>query len=471
MNVRRHLRVTFLTLASAIAACTPSGPGGDGDDEYVPDLTPDPADEGCPPLFAQGIMPSYHLTISDADWAALQDEFLHRMEREAAGLEPEPYHPVGVRYEDGVREPVDIPGVLIRLKGASSWLQTISLDENPKMQFVIAFNEVDPEARFLGVRKVELDMPRTDHTFIRQRLALHYLRTAGALAQCANNARLYINGSFYGLYTHLERLDKEFLQLRFPEADNGDLWKSGRVIKTNEDTFTWDRIDALWHDADTPAELEALADVDFSIYEWAAEAMSSHADGYYNGRANFYLYDHPQRGFLWIPHDADTAFDEDFLPATASPQFPSCVGRWEPDWRHYLMMLNEPTQMDRYVAALTTARGHYDPALLQEKLDTFSAQIAAPAEDDPHRPFTLDQHELALERSRDYIADRAAHVDAWLACRRDGGPDGDGDGFVWCRDCNDADSARRPDAAETCNGIDDNCNGRIDDLAGGGMCQ
>lgn len=470
MYPRRLLRIPLLILFAA--GCTdPSQLGGDGDDEYIPDLTPDPADEGCPALFAQGIMPSYHLTISDADWAALEDEFYNRVEREAAGMETAPYHQVGLRYEDGVREPTEVGGVMVRLKGASSWLQTIALDPAPKMQFVIAFNEVDPEARFLGVRKVELDMPRGDRTFLHHRLALHYLRTAGTLAQCANNARLYINGQFYGLYTHIERLDKEFLQLRFPDADDGDLWKGGRIIKTNEETFSWDRIDALWHDADSPAELEALADVDSSIYEWAAEAMGSHADGYHNGRANFYLYDHPTRGFIWLPHDADTAFDGDYLPADASPQFPACVGRWEPDWRHYLMMLNEPTQMDRYVAALTTARSHYDVGVLEERLDTWAAQIAPAAEDDPHRPFSLDDHAAGLASSRRYIGDRAAYIDAWLGCRRDGGPDGDGDGHIWCRECDDADAGRKPDAVETCNGVDDNCNGRIDDLAGGATCQ
>ena len=40
--------------------------------------------------------------------------------------------------------------------------------------------QADPEGRFEGQRKVELDMPRTDTTFIRQRLALH---VAGGLDQ------------------------------------------------------------------------------------------------------------------------------------------------------------------------------------------------------------------------------------------------------------------------------------------------
>lgn len=451
-----------LALTSLCLVACGSEPGGD---DVPPDLTPDPADDGCSPLFAQGRLPEYRITLADAEWAALEDEFLNRPEREAAGLDPEPYHPVALRYVDGVDDPVDVPNVLLRLKGASSWLQTIALDPAPKMQFVIAFNEIDPEARFRGVRKVELDMPRTDQTFIHQRLALHYLRTAGTYAQCANNARLVINGTYYGLYTHLERQDKEFIQRHFPEADDGDLWKGGRIIKTNEETFSWDRVDALWHDADTPEELDALADLDASLYEWAAEAVGSHADGYYNGRANFYLYDHPARGFIWIPNDLDTAFDRDFLPVESSPLFPLCAGRWEPDWRHYLMLLADPTWLERYIAELYVARSHLDVAAMQERIDTWTKQIASAAADDPHRPFTLTQHELAVDLTRSYVGERAAFVDAWLACRDQGGGDDDGDGFVWCMECDDTDPAVRPGATEVCNGRDDDCDGRIDDGA------
>lgn len=41
--------------------------------------------------------------------------------------------------------------------------------------------------------------------------------------------------------------------------------------------------------------------------------------------------------------------------------------------------------------------------------------------------------------------------------------DADDDGFPACLDCNDADAAINPSAVETCNGIDDNCDGLEDD--------
>ena len=42
-------------------------------------------------------------------------------------------------------------------------------------------------------------------------------------------------------------------------------------------------------------------------------------------------------------------------------------------------------------------------------------------------------------------------------------PDEDGDGYLRSVDCDDTNAAVRPDADEVCNGIDDNCDGRIDD--------
>ena len=41
--------------------------------------------------------------------------------------------------------------------------------------------------------------------------------------------------------------------------------------------------------------------------------------------------------------------------------------------------------------------------------------------------------------------------------------DGDGDGWAACEECDDANPLVHPDAAEVCNGIDDDCNGAIDD--------
>jgi hypothetical protein len=434
-------------------------PDGGADNPDVPDR-PDPPpefDNGCSVLFHQTAFPSYHVTISDAEWAALEDEFLNRAEREAAGLDPNPYHPVGFEYEGE-----EVANVSMRLKGQSSWWQTIAFDENPKMQFVIAFNEIDKDGRFKGVRKIELDMPRTDASFLRQRMGLHILRRIGVPAQCANSARLFINGEYYGLYTNLERLDKEFLERVFTGSgeDRGDLWKQGRNIRTNEDTFSWERLSRFWDMGGGLAELEQLADLDASLAVWAAEAMLPHGDGVYIGRANFFLYDHPDRGFLWLPHDLDSVLD--FLPADSSPLYPWCAGRFANDREHWNLVLADAGWVATFEEHLAAAVDAYEVDELRALLAEWSEEIAGAVDEDPRKPFGLMEFYDAVDRMDSYLGSRAASVKEWLECRADGGVDVDGDGYDFCHDCDDADAAVYPGAIEVCNGIDDNCDGLID---------
>ena len=56
------------------------------------------------------------------------------------------------------------------------------------MQFGIAFDDVDSKATFHGVSKIKLDMPRTDPTFMRDRIANTWLRSVGIPASCSTNS-------------------------------------------------------------------------------------------------------------------------------------------------------------------------------------------------------------------------------------------------------------------------------------------
>jgi hypothetical protein len=420
----------------------------------------EPVQDGCPPLFDQEVLQDFYVDIDDQEWSALEQEFLHRGDAIAAGQDPNPYHPTVFRHDGDVVE-----DAMIRLHGASSWDEAIALDDDPKMQFVISFNENSDDGRYRGARKLVLDMPRTDATFLRHRLALYGLRSIGVPAQCANSARLFINDDYYGLYTNVERMDRELLERLFPEAPDGDLWEGGRFIKTNEDDFSWDRLEAFWAAGEdgSLADRDRLADLEASVRVWAAEAVLPDADGYYMGRANFYLYDHPSRGFLWLPEDLDSAFD--FVRPDIDAMFPVCSGQVPDDRMHYLLVMDDPTWRDRYLAALREELKSYDPADMVDRLEQWAGQIAQAAADDPHKPFSTDDHETAVSNMRSYFPQRAYFLSDWLACRRNGGRDSDGDGADFCRDCDDSTADFGPDVAETCNAMDDDCDGHIDEVA------
>src|SRR5205823_1468881 len=84
----------------------------------------------------------------------------------------------------------------IRLKGDSSWREAAEVDGVAgKMQFVVAFDQLDTKAEFHGVGKIAFDMPRTDLSFLHDRVSNSWLRSLGIPAVCTTSARLIVNGA------------------------------------------------------------------------------------------------------------------------------------------------------------------------------------------------------------------------------------------------------------------------------------
>jgi hypothetical protein len=413
-------------------------------------------EEGCADIFAQAILPTYEVSISDDNWAAIYTEFKTRYMEETAGDQPRTEYPITFRYQNEV-----VSNATLRLKGQSSWRQAATLDTPGKMQFVVSFNSVASGGRFHGQRKIDLDMPRADRTFLRQRLAFAFLRRAGIAAPCANSARLTVNGTFYGLYASTERMDKTLLSRVFPGAADGDLWDAGQDLKTNENTATPDRRDALFRAGDVTA-IGALVDLPQAVSEWAAEAMMPDGDGYYGSGHNFYLYDHPTRGFLWLAHDTDNTFDR--RPFDIDPYLWS---RGDQPHRFYLTVLADPTWFGVFRAELGRALERYDVAVLSRWQAMWAKQIAASVVEDPYKPsLTEAEYRRVSGEQQAYFGKRAAFVRDWLACQADGSgsQDGDGDGVPFCRDCADTDATVRPGGTEICgNALDDDCDGLIDE--------
>jgi hypothetical protein len=446
-NVAAVLAAALGVLGAAVSGCG-TGNGASISEADDPEaLNP----HNCADIFAPTLLPTFEIQIASGEWDALNAEFQDWKLRQDQSLDLKPYHPVVFRYGDEVVE-----DAFIKLQGNPSTNWT-----GNKMGFTVAFDKIDDTRRFHGLRKVVFHTSTTDQTFLRERVALSYLRGLGLPAACENNSRLIVNGQYYGIYANREAADEAFLTRVFPGADAGDLWKGGYELDTNKSIAVHTSHDQLMT-TPTLDTMSRLVDLDETLLDWAAEAVMPDSDGYWSVDHNFYLYEHPTRGFLWVPYDVDATFD--FAPFNADPV--TWVPSWSKGWGvHQQLVMGDPTLTARYTDTVARALTGYDVEVLRSRLLRWESQIAASVADDQQKPFSTADHQLAVGRMSGSFWLRSKYLSSWLDCIKTGsGEDADHDGFIWCRDCNDGDAAQNPAAAEICgNDVDENCNGRKDD--------
>jgi hypothetical protein len=279
-------------------------------------------------LFDDSRLSSVHITIPADSLQLLYDSVLS-----------DHYYLVEFVFDDGEARDT-LRNVGFRLRGNTSRY-------SKKKSFKISFNTYVPGRKYQGVKKINLNGEHNDPTMIREKLFYELWRKTGMPERRTTFVRVYINDIYYGLYTNLEEMDKDWLGRVFPDK-MGNLYKctypadlvyhgpgqqvykdlenstatGGRVyeLQTNEEEDDYSGLVELitrlnqFPDTVFQRRIAEVLNVRTFLKALALDAATGNWDDYGYNKNNYYLYDHPATGlFELITYDPDNSFGIDWF--------------------------------------------------------------------------------------------------------------------------------------------------------------
>lgn len=222
---------------------------------------------------------------------------------------------------------VDIDTIGVKLKGNSSFNSYPGV----KKSFKLSFDQYIDTNQYDGLHSLNLNNGFKDPTMLREKVMLDFLRSQGLPAPRCTFAKLYLNGSYWGLYSMVEEVDKVFVNDLIGNKD-GNLFKgdpSGNLqwygsedslyytkyeLHTNDSLNDWSDlvhlIDVINHAGSSLVDsLEPILNTGNTLGIWATDLLFANLDSYTGTGHNYYLYHNTASGkFERIAWDANEAF-------------------------------------------------------------------------------------------------------------------------------------------------------------------
>jgi spore coat protein CotH len=364
-----------------------------------------------PELYDPEVVPRFDIELSPESVAALD-------------AMPDVYARGVLRYKDEVVSEI---GVRIKGEGSRRTLQE-------KAAFKLKFDEFVPKQNFRGLRRMTFNNMVEDPTFLAERLAYHFFRSAGLPAPRCNSALLYVNGEPFGVYANVETEDKTFLR-RWFESDAGNLYEEGQVdfepgnegmfdLETNEERNDRSDLTALIGAAASAMpdsyleDVGAQLDMDHFLAFTAAEGAVNQWDMY--GYTVFYpnnfrLYRDPtKQRFVMLPWGMDLSmkpFRDSGKPHIELLEL-ARVGDFEQGTISAGLLfkncLSSPGCKAAYVAAALEMADRYEQAGMLALASEYYLQIKDHVAADPRQEYSLAEVEAAIEAQREVIEQRPA---------------------------------------------------------------
>ena len=294
-----------------------------------PEIIATPQDEATY-LFDDTQVRTYDIQIAPADLALINEN-----------PNAEVYVPASLIFEGQT-----YPSLRVRYKGGfGAFLPPCTANQSSgggpktgKCSLKLAFDQVDPNGRFFGQRKLNFHTMNRDRSMLRDRLGYSLFRDMGLAAPRAVHVRVLINGQLEGLFALVEQVDGRFTRSRFSDGGEGNLYKEIwpihpaastylNALETNEDQMPTVQA-MLDFKAATEAgasQTEAWIDRDYTMKYVAVDRVIINDDGVFHwwcaaggagnnpggiGNHNYYWYEATNHGSFWlIPWDFDHSFN------------------------------------------------------------------------------------------------------------------------------------------------------------------
>lgn len=304
----------------------------------------------------------------------------------------------------------------VRYKGNSSY--NASNAKNPlniKLDYVIGNQDLN------GYGTLKLSNGFKDPTFVREVLGYEIARKY-LPAPYSNYAKVYINGTYMGLYTNNQDVDKYFMNTYFGVDDNirikgeladgvglGDygVWQYLGSDSTEymnifelQSDIGWAKfinfIDTL---NNTSSEVEQHLNIDRHLWFLAFENLLVNLDGPLNNQQNHYIFEDANGRFNPIPWDLNECFGVFSMLNSSGPLAPPDLVQLSPyvnvsdaDYPILTNILNDDNYKKMYIAHMKTiieenfSNGNYETRALE-----LQSMIDEDYQNDPNTFFTYDE--------------------------------------------------------------------------------
>jgi spore coat protein CotH len=115
------------------------------------------------------------------------------------------------RYTEELYFPADFAWRGVRVRNVGVRIRGLATRSRIKPGLRIDFNRYVEGQQFLGLNALVLDNALTDASFIRERTSMAFIARMGGPAPRESFTRVFVNGTFVGLYALVEAVDARFL--------------------------------------------------------------------------------------------------------------------------------------------------------------------------------------------------------------------------------------------------------------------